>query len=333
MKTYAIRGTRTKLTGHYRQDGTRITFCNKPVGIPNGDFLGLTGWKMCTRCVKAEQRDRAHAEQVAAQFAEPMPQPIVIIPCGAAKLDHAAPAAELYTGSYHRACRRAADTLTANGGTILILSALHGLVPLDRILAPYDMRMGAAGSVTPDLLRKQARELGVDRATNVTIIAGLSYTAPALAVWPHAATPLAGLPGMGHHLRALAAIAAAEQAPAAETGPDLYAPRGSRNLTTGHLLDDATGRAHCGAELAGPNGAAVLTCAACRHAVEAEAAVEPMAPADREAAEVEAMFAAQLVTEAEATVGTWRGEWIGQAAADGALFTLTPDREQGALFA
>ncbi|MGW2063477.1 hypothetical protein ACWCO9_23045 [Streptomyces sp. NPDC001937] len=70
MRTYAIRNARTKMTGHYRQDGTRTTYCNKPVGATNGEFATLTGWKLCTRCVKAEQRDRAHAAEVAAQFTE-----------------------------------------------------------------------------------------------------------------------------------------------------------------------------------------------------------------------------------------------------------------------
>ncbi|MEV5131424.1 DUF6884 domain-containing protein [Streptomyces sp. NPDC053705] len=278
---------------------------------------------------------------------------VVIIPCGAAKLDHAAPAAELYTGSYHRACARAAATLTANGGTVVILSALHGLVPLDRVLAPYEMRMGSTGSVTADVLREQARELGLDRAADVTILAGLSYTAPALAVWPHAATPLAGLPGMGHHLHALAAIAAGEQQPADEQGDGLYAPHGLRNLTTGHVRDETTGRAYCGAQLAGPNGAAVLTCAACRQirdtavavaVVEADEqfaavarAVDAVTYAEETGAAVdtvedaEALYAAQLVTETDADAGTWRGEWIGQQVDDG-LFDLEPDAEQGALF-
>lgn len=42
--------------------------------------------------------------------------------------------------------------------------------------------------------------------------------------------------------------------------------------------------------------------------------------------------AAQLVTEAEATDGTWRGAWIGEQQADDALFALDLDAEQGALF-
>ncbi|WP_424862118.1 hypothetical protein [Streptomyces sp. MMS24-I29] len=54
--------------------------------------------------------------------------------------------------------------------------------------------------------------------------------------------------------------------------------------------------------------------------------------ADLAAAEEEARYATPA-TEAEATEGTWRGEWIGghATAAAPALFPL--DREQGALFA
>ncbi|MFI0736429.1 hypothetical protein ACH4S9_46780 [Streptomyces sp. NPDC021225] len=47
--------------------------------------------------------------------------------------------------------------------------------------------------------------------------------------------------------------------------------------------------------------------------------------------DAEALLAAQLVTEAEATDGTWRGDWIGQQAGD-ALFALELPAEQGALF-
>ncbi|MCX5161892.1 hypothetical protein OOK39_21865 [Streptomyces sp. NBC_00264] len=317
---------------------------DQPAALPAGVRCIIHG-DACDNDAK-----RRHEFRIAPTAAE---QPVVIIPCGAAKLDHAAPAAELYTGSYHRACARAAAALTANGGTVVILSALHGLVPLDRVLAPYEMRMGSTGSVTADVLREQARELGLDRAADVTILAGLSYTAPALAVWPHASTPLAGLAGMGHHMQALAAIAAGEQQPTEEQGDALYAPHGLRNLTTGHMRDDTTGRAYCGAQLAGPNGAAVLTCAACRHirdtavavaVVEADEqfaavtrAVDAVTYAEETGAGVatvtdaEALFAAQLVTEADADAGTWRGEWIGEQPDDG-LFALAPNVEQGALF-
>lgn len=70
---------------------------------------------------------------------------------------------------------------------------------------------------------------------------------------------------------------------------------------------------------------------------DAEQAVEQAAADDAPEAtptveEIEARYAAQLVTEADATDGTWRGAWIGEhtVAALPALFA--PDTEQGALF-
>ncbi|MGY1548261.1 DUF6884 domain-containing protein [Streptomyces sp. MN6] len=134
--------------------------------------------------------------------------PLVIIPCGSAKLGHKAPAGELYVGPYHRSCREAADALTAEGGTVLVLSARYGLVSLDQEIEPYDLRMGQLGSVTVEQLREQARDLGVDAAENVIILGGEAYTNAALQVWPQAATPLAGLSGMGYQRQYLAKVAA-----------------------------------------------------------------------------------------------------------------------------
>lgn len=157
-----------------------------------------------------------HAEYAAGQMqvavqppAAPAPGPLVVIPCGSAKLAHAAPAGEMYTGGYARACARAASALTATGGTVLILSALYGLTPLDRVIEPYELRMGQPGSVTGEQLREQARALGVDRAREVVVLAGAAYTAAARQVWPDATAPLAGLPGMGYQLQRLAALAGA----------------------------------------------------------------------------------------------------------------------------
>jgi hypothetical protein len=93
-----------------------------------------------------------------------------VIPCGAAKLDHAAPASELYTGqmfrhTYENVARLAADDRAAGRGggqvRILVLSALYGLVEIDQQIEPYDLKMGAAGSVTAERVREQATELGM----------------------------------------------------------------------------------------------------------------------------------------------------------------------------
>ncbi|MET9555105.1 hypothetical protein [Streptomyces sp. NPDC006645] len=64
---------------------------------------------------------------------------------------------------------------------------------------------------------------------------------------------------------------------------------------------------------------------AVEHAEHVEAAVETVADA-------EALYAAQLVTEAEATEGTWQGAWIGEHQADDVLFVVDGSTEQGALF-
>jgi len=98
--------------------------------------------------------------------------PLVIVPCGARKRADAAllPAGQLYTGSYHLACRRAATALTTPERT-LILSGLHGLLPLDRAIAPYELRMGQPGSVTADQLRRQAEQLDLADERHVIVLA------------------------------------------------------------------------------------------------------------------------------------------------------------------
>lgn len=145
-----------------------------------------------------------HTNQATATGDRPTPDRVVIVACGAKKEGPAA-AGALYVGSYHRAMRRAADALTRDGGRVLILSALHGLVELDTVLAPYDMRMGEPGSVTASTLRDQAAALGLDGA-EVTVLGGRAYVEAVHQVLPDALAPLAGSRGIGEQLGRLAAI-------------------------------------------------------------------------------------------------------------------------------
>lgn len=62
----------------------------------------------------------------------------LIVGCGAAKLDRAAPARELYTGSLFRAARAYAER---SGLPWRILSAEHGLISPDKVIEPYDRHM------------------------------------------------------------------------------------------------------------------------------------------------------------------------------------------------
>lgn len=122
---------------------------------------------------------------------------LVVISCGGKKANHPAPAWKLYTGPYFRECRTAARALRATHG-YRILSALHGLVEPSTVLAPYEKRMGQPGSVTAEVLRRQAEDSGLHDLEHVVILAGRDYVTAARAVWPHACAPLLEAPGLGH---------------------------------------------------------------------------------------------------------------------------------------
>ena len=120
---------------------------------------------------------------------------LVVIGCGARKLSHAAPAAELYTGVYFAECLRTARKM-ANDDRVLILSAHYGLVGLADVIEPYDLRMGQPGAVRVAEVRDQAAARGILGDT-VTALCGSIYAAVLREVWPDLRTPLAGL-GIGY---------------------------------------------------------------------------------------------------------------------------------------
>lgn len=93
---------------------------------------------------------------------------LIVIACGAEKGAHAAPAGELYTSATFRHFRdaavlEAADTVRVCGGEVrvAILSAAYGLVELDTVLAPYDVKMGDRGCVGAHEVAQQLEAMGV----------------------------------------------------------------------------------------------------------------------------------------------------------------------------
>ncbi|MFD8316204.1 DUF6884 domain-containing protein [Kitasatospora purpeofusca] len=158
------------------------------------------------------------------QAAPPVPR-VVLVGCSAGKLATHQPVAvsDLYTGSLHWACRRAAQALTRTGGRTLVLSGLHGLLELDARITPYEHQLGAPGSVTADRLREQAAALGIEQA-QVTVLAPSAYADLVAQVWPDTEKPLAGLGGIGSMRRVLAQIAATGTVP--DRGPKAPARAG-----------------------------------------------------------------------------------------------------------
>lgn len=82
-----------------------------------------------------------------------------IVPCSATKGDRPAAARDLYQSVYFRQALAAAE---AQADRVLILSAKHGLIDPDQVIAPYELTMGDPGSVTPTQIADQAVALGID---------------------------------------------------------------------------------------------------------------------------------------------------------------------------
>lgn len=111
-----------------------------------------------------------------------IPADVHIVACGAEKLTHPAPARELYCSStFQRALAFASGraSLTGDGtAPVFILSAKHGLVHPDQVVAPYDHRLS---DMTPtelaafvERVQVQLFEAGVSRA-NFHVHGGAVY--------------------------------------------------------------------------------------------------------------------------------------------------------------
>jgi hypothetical protein len=141
----------------------------------------------------------------AAEFCGGRTRRAVLVSCGAKKLDHPAPAADLYTSPLFGNARSYAE---ASGHPWFILSARHGLVEPGTVLEPYDTTLT---DLTPE-----EREAWASRVTRALYLrgfggwgvfevhAGDGYVRPLrVALGPIAldiVEPLAGL-GIGHRLR------------------------------------------------------------------------------------------------------------------------------------
>lgn len=124
---------------------------------------------------------------------------IVIVACGAKKLDRPASARCLYVGPYFRACLDYALTI-AKAKDVFIISAKYGLVGLADVIEPYDKRLGDPFSVAEFSLTTQAEQLGL-LGKKVTVLAGKDYVRLCRKVWRSGlSAPLAGKGGIGKQM-------------------------------------------------------------------------------------------------------------------------------------
>lgn len=119
--------------------------------------------------------------------------PIVIIPCGARKLDRSAQAQRMYIGSYHKMCQRYALSLVTPDD-VYILSAKHGLLKMTDVIEPYSLTLGQPGCVTSSHIHRQALELDILERPCIAV-GGKKYTDLCRHVWRDCSTPLQQVKG------------------------------------------------------------------------------------------------------------------------------------------
>ena len=141
---------------------------------------------------------------------------LYVVPCGAAKTDHPTQARLLYTSENFQytiaRVEREAGAAQADYGTTsraLILSALHGLLDPDQLVAPYDVKMGDEGSIPVEQLAGQLRPL-TDRTVNIYAFLPKAYRDrlraaadllnddDALTGWVHVHDVYEAAPGIGY---------------------------------------------------------------------------------------------------------------------------------------
>lgn len=194
---------------HERADrGLRTVEASGRGWLPAWSWLGWT----ITQHLEYQRGER--------QLPDPPPPPkrLVIVSGAGKDMRFAAPAGEMYTGSYHRAARRAAAALATPGTVAMILSAWYGLLRLDDEIVRYEMRLGHRDAITAEGLRDQAEQLGVLNTVDVTVLAPAAYANLATTVWPHARRPLDGTRGIGDQLARFAAIANKLDGPNIDSG-------------------------------------------------------------------------------------------------------------------
>lgn len=113
---------------------------------------------------------------------------IVLLSCSKSKLDHKAPAQELYSAS-PTFTKTLAYGKSLKPDRIYILSAKHYLVPLDKELEPYDLTLKEMNAEQKeqwgDIVIGQMKKLGINpNNTQFIFLTGQEYMKPLLKFIP-----------------------------------------------------------------------------------------------------------------------------------------------------
>jgi hypothetical protein len=98
---------------------------------------------------------------------------ICIISCGQIKLNRPAKASDLYIGRLFKSALKFARR-NFDENAIFIISAKYGLIPTNKIIAPYDNVIGKNELITIEMVIAQAELLGILNQ-EIMVIGGKKY--------------------------------------------------------------------------------------------------------------------------------------------------------------
>ncbi|MFC8199928.1 hypothetical protein ACFUTV_31730 [Streptomyces sp. NPDC057298] len=364
MDLYRPANPRSRGAGHYRRPGTSASYCGRTVEAKPYAPMYFTG--VCQPCAKAEKRDRVEAAQVAADRAIDGPTlaeraGVRYATVGTGRRVHYSPSND------ETLCGREISEYVDGSDLLALLNKGHQLcVPCDRAAEKraYARALAAASPLAAAAvdLAETVEQADAEQAATP---AGEPATVPGTLVdpWTWIRRPsssdaaqaaeeraerrqqLANSRGTNAYELAVAAVrqvvreipqAGALRVRVAEGSPEATLTRDDLHALaySGHTTADAVAR---------------VRAAVAAHIRHGEREVHLMFPAlgmrpalylpdvmallhRWESTQAEAEQAAAQVTEAEASEGTWRGEWISEQQAADVLFVVDTTVEQGALF-
>ncbi|MEU0102211.1 hypothetical protein [Streptomyces sp. NPDC006267] len=290
-------------TGHYRRPGTQTSYCGRDL-LPEPNTGIAT--RICATCTKGEQRDRVAAEQTVAD--RDLNGPTLAVRAGVRYCLVGTGRRVHYSNNDDTLCGREVTEYTDG------LDERHDLLCAPCIKAA-EKRAYARALADASPLAKTAGQTVAEQAPAAVRDEPSDW-------WTIMD------PATGEEIARVHGETYQDMTPRAEALPEVRAVirkhKGfsRRRLYVSELTPEQL------TEQAETEAVAQLdrTARAVEYAEQAEAAVETVEDA-------EALYAAALVTEAEASDHTWRGAWIGEQPAEAALFVVDGMVEQGALFA
>ncbi|MGW0686535.1 hypothetical protein ACWD2L_24580 [Streptomyces sp. NPDC002754] len=360
MDLYRPANPRSRGAGHYRRPGTSASYCGRTVQAQPVTEADVTG--VCQQCAKGEQRDRVEAEQVVADrnldgptLAERAGVRYCLV--GTGRRVH-------YSNNDDTLCGREVTQYTDGPDKRHDLLCSPCIKAAEkrayaRALAAASPLAAAAVDLAETVEQADAEQAAEERAERRQHLADSrganAYELAVAAVrqvvreLPQAGTyrvrvvegsPEATLARDDLHALAYSGHTTADAVARVRTAVAAHIRHGEREV---HIMFPALGMRpalylpdvmallnrwddQAVAEAGEQFDRAARAVDAVEHAEQVEAGVETVEDA-------EALYAAALVTEAEATEGTWRGAWIGEQPAADVLFAVEGTVEQGALFA